>query len=136
MNKKLFKFYVSYLMSQFKVWSMTKIYAIKDCDIMEVDGFVNYKFSIRGSANEEFLFSFVELPLMNPHDCLIFFNILSKDKTQYVNRLQHLKIMIKFYCLEIFKIDIEVTSALNRNKTVEPSKQPCNIEQLCDASRH
>ena len=64
MNKKLFKFYALQSRLQYEVWSLKKIYNIQECEVEEIEnGFLNFKFkALRGSNNEEFSLSFVDLP--------------------------------------------------------------------------
>lgn len=49
------------------------------------DEFTNVAFKARRGVNHElFDFTFADLPLMNPYDWSIMFNILSKEKIKYV----------------------------------------------------
>lgn len=101
------------------------------CEVVEVDEIANYKFkALRGSNNEEFLFSFVDLSLMNLNDWIMLFNVLSQEKTKYASQLMHLKRMIRSYCLEISKMDVEVVVVLQINTSVMPCDQSDNLEQI------
>lgn len=45
------------------------ISSVRECVEEKIDGFMNYQFKVlRGTSNEEYQFSFVDLPFMNPND--------------------------------------------------------------------
>lgn len=82
-KKNLFKFYAMHSMPQYEVCRIKKIYVVKECEVFEVDGCMNFKFTKqRGSNSEEYVFSFSDHPLMNPYDWICLFNILSKEETK------------------------------------------------------
>lgn len=93
------------------MWILKKISVVKECETIEVDGFMNYGFkAVIGSNNQEFNFSFVDLPLMNLHAWIVLFNISSKEKMRYENQLQHLENTIRSNCMVLCKMDVEVAS--------------------------
>ncbi|CAI9260874.1 unnamed protein product [Lactuca saligna] len=109
--------------TQYELLSLKKITTVKNCEAIEVDGFMNYRFKIvRGNNNKEFEFTFVDLPLMNPNDWIVQFNILLTEKTNYANQLYHLKKMIISYLMEFCNVDVEVASVFQKNTTMKPSK--------------
>lgn len=88
------------------------------------DELLNYKVRVvRRINNKEFMFSFVDLPLMNPHEWFMLFSIFNMDNEKYVNQIIHLKKIIRFYFLEICKMDVELAEFLKKKKT---SIGPCD----------
>lgn len=68
-NKKLFKFCVTYSKPQYEVWTLKKISLGKKIEEVRLGDFTNYKFTVlRESNNKQFVFTFVDLPIMNPYD--------------------------------------------------------------------
>lgn len=62
------------------------------------DKFVNYKFkAMRESGNEEFEFSFVDLPTMNPHELFMLLSIFNMENDKFGNQISPLKKMLIFY---------------------------------------
>lgn len=117
MNRKLFEFYTLQSRPQYAVQSFKEVSVIYECEAESVmnDEFMNYKFkAVRGSDKEEFLFSFVGLPLMNLHEQFMLFSIFSKEKNKYMKQILHVKNMIRFCFMEMCRIDMEMDEVLKK----------------------
>lgn len=69
------------------------------------------KLQVQGSEGKQqwrISIPFLYVPIMNPHDWIMLSAILEKEKSNYLNQIIHLKKMIKFYFIEISKMDIEL----------------------------
>lgn len=64
---------------------------------------------------------------MNPHDWFMFSAILAKEKPKYMNQITHLDKMIRFYFVEINKMDVELAIFLKKKPTPGPCGQPDDI---------
>lgn len=100
---------------------MKKIF-VCECKAETVnDEFVNHKFKVlKGSDNEECLFSPVDLPQMNPYDWFGLYSVLFKEKSKYVNQLLHLKKMIRLYFMDMCKMDVEMGEFVKKKIFVRP----------------
>ena len=111
MNKKLFKFYVTYSKPRYDIWNLKRISG----ETFKADEYTNVKLlARRGVAHEMFYFILIDLPLMNPYKWIVMLNILFKEPVKYEPIIQHLRRMIKPYIQEISKMDIEIATVLRR----------------------
>lgn len=96
--------------------------------------FTNYNFTVlRRSNNEQFVFTFADLAIMNLYDLIVMFRILKNHESKFGPHLHHLKKMIRFYIMEICSIDIEVAGVLKKNTSVQPCDQLKILEDMRDS---
>lgn len=99
----------------------------------KIGEFTNFKLTtMRGTNNEKYEFSFVDIPIMNPYYWIVIFGMLKKHESKFGSQLQHLKKMIRCYVMELHKMGIEVARSLGKNTSLKACDQPNHLEELRD----
>ncbi|KAL7589472.1 hypothetical protein Lser_V15G37512 [Lactuca serriola] len=130
-DRELIDFYLKYGQPQYLTWSAQKIISIKVLKPSHAGRFVNVNFKItRGSANTVSIISLADLPNINPHDCILLFNILLSDPKEYEPVLEHLKRMLASYIHEIATMDQEITKVMNKKPTVKTTPKPGDVNKM------
>lgn len=71
-----------------------------------------------------------DLPLMNPFDWILILNIVSRDPIKYEPICSYIKRLLKAHIIEIAKMDIEISSVLNKRPIVKHMEPQENIDSL------
>lgn len=104
---------------------------VKKIEEVKIDEFPNYRFTIlRGENKDRFVDTLVDLPFMNPHDWIILYEILKKHESKIGSQLLHIIHMIRNYCMEVSKMDVEVSKSMKKKSTVKPQDQLEGLEEL------
>ncbi|CAH1427681.1 unnamed protein product [Lactuca virosa] len=97
-DQLLFAFYLKHMKPQFETWGASKIVVVKVTGPFETESFPNAKFKVaRGSACQACEFTLADLPCLNPHDWMVIFNILLREKEKYEPVFSHLQLFISSY---------------------------------------
>lgn len=130
-NKKLFKFYVTHSKPQYEVWTLKNISDVKKIEETRLGAFTNFKLTMmRGTNNEKYEFSFVDIPIMNPYYWIVIFGMLKKHESKFGSQLQHLKKMIRCYVMELRNMG--TARSLGKNTSLKACDQPNHLEELRD----
>lgn len=107
------------------------ITTVKVTGLIETDSFPNVKFKVeRGSINQVYEFTLVDLPCLNPYDWIVLYNMLLKDEMKYEPVISHLKLMIMSYIQEIGEMDVEIATVLRKRAFVVPKEAPKDFEKV------
>lgn len=116
---------------QYETWSIHKIVAVKVIGPIETGSFPNAKFYVaRGSTCQTYKFTLADLPCLNPHDWIVLYNMLLREKQKYEPVMIHLKLMIKSYIQEVGTTDVDIATVLRTKPSVVPKEAPNNFEKL------
>nr|KAJ0188191.1 hypothetical protein LSAT_V11C900483250 [Lactuca sativa] len=116
---------------QYETWSASKVVAVKITGPIETESFPNAKFKFaRGSTCQAYEFTLADLPCLNPHDWMVIYNILLRQKEKYEPVVSHLELFIKSYIQEVGMMDVDIATVLRQKPCVVPKEAPKDFEKL------
>lgn len=66
---------------------------------------------------------------MNPLDLIMLYGILKKHESKLGSQLLHITHMISNYCMEVGKVDVEVSMIVKNNVIAKLQAQPDRLEE-------
>nr|KAJ0186805.1 hypothetical protein LSAT_V11C900484900 [Lactuca sativa] len=119
------------LRRKLRTWSASKIIDVKVTEPIKTESFPNSKFKVaRGSTSQACEFTLTDLPCLNPHDWMMIYNILMRNKEKYECVVSHLQLLIKSYIQEVGMMDVEIATVLRQKPSVVPKEAPKDFEKL------
>ncbi|CAH1453139.1 unnamed protein product [Lactuca virosa] len=65
-----------------------------------------------------------------PHDWMVIYNILFREKEKYEHAVSHLQLLIKSYIQEVGMMDVDLATVLRQKRSVVPKEAPKDLEKL------
>ncbi|KAL7594507.1 hypothetical protein Lser_V15G29088 [Lactuca serriola] len=132
-DRDLVEFYLRAAQPQYQTWSAQKIINVRVLKPYREGNFTDIRFKVlRGSSKTEHAISLADLPNLNPHDWIIFHNILLTNEAEYGPIIDHFKRMLVCYIMEVAKMDQEIASVFKKKPTISPvgSASDLNMMQM------
>lgn len=134
-NKGVNKDFFLLLCEEFKAlvesWRLQRTVALEVGKPMVVDVFTNVGLKVyRGHSQTLHELSLTDIPFLNPYDWISLFNIIVKDTVNYDPNFQFSWRMIRAYIIEIAKMDVQITTFLNRKPILKPSLVLNEVDQF------
>ncbi|KAL7595028.1 hypothetical protein Lser_V15G29179 [Lactuca serriola] len=130
-DRDLINFYLKASQPQYQTWSAQKIVNVRFLKPYSEGNFINIRFKVlQGSAKTEHAISLADLPNLNPHDWIIFHNILLTNEAEYGPIIDHFKRMLVCYIIEVALMDQEIASVLKKKPTISPVGSASDLNQM------
>ncbi|CAI9274883.1 unnamed protein product [Lactuca saligna] len=115
----------------YETWITHKIVVVKVIGPIKSESFPNAKFKVaRGSTCQTYEFTLADLPCLNPHDWMVLYNMLLREKEKYGLVMSHLQLMIKSNIREVGLMDVDIAAVLRQKPNVVPKETLKDYEKL------